>query len=57
MQKALNSVFFSTLFLAANCLFSLSTQAQVTQKGNNFAIEQSDRIGDRLFHSFNKMFV
>jgi filamentous hemagglutinin family protein len=49
------------------CLIPLSTQAQVTpdgttsttvnQNGNNFTIEQGDRVGDNLFHSFNEFSV
>jgi filamentous hemagglutinin family protein len=49
------------------CLIPLSTQAQVTpdgttsttvnQDGNNFTIEEGDRVGDNLFHSFNEFSV
>ena len=49
------------------CLISLSTQAQVTpdgttsttvnQDGNNYTVEQGDRVGDNLFHSFNEFSV
>ena len=49
------------------CLIPLSTQAQVTPDGttsttvngdgNNFTIEQGDRVGDNLFHSFNEFSV
>ncbi len=68
MQRAFNSIFFSTLPLASlGCLIPLTTQAQVTpdgttsttvnQDGNNFIIEQGDRINDNLFHSFNEFSV
>ena len=64
MQKTFHSL-FSTLPLAAiGCLIPLSAQAQITpdgttsttvnREGNNFAIEQGDRIGDNLFHSFDE---
>ena len=67
MQRAFNSV-FSTLPLATlACFIPLSTQAQVTPDGttsttvngdgNNFTIEQGDRIGDNLFHSFDEFSV
>ena len=49
------------------CLIPLTVKAQVTtdgttsttvnQDGNNFTIEQGDRIGDNLFHSFNEFSV
>ena len=49
------------------CLIPLSTQAQVTPDGttsttvngdgNNFTIEQGDRVGDNLFHSFDEFSV
>ena len=49
------------------CLIPLSTQAQVTPDGttsttvngdgNNFTIEQGDRVGDNLFHSFDDFSV
>ena len=48
-------------------LIPLSAQAQVTpdgttsttvnQDGNDFTIEQGDRLGDNLFHSFNEFSV
>jgi filamentous hemagglutinin family protein len=68
MQRAVTSLLFSTLPLATlGCLIPLSTQAQVTpdgttsttvnQNGNNFTIEQGDRVGDNLFHSFNQFSV
>ena len=68
MQRAFTSFLFSTLPLATfGCLTPLSTQAQVTpdgttstavnQDGNNFTIEQGDRLGDNLFHSFNEFSV
>ena len=68
MQRALTSIFLTTLPLATvGCLIPLSTNAQVTpdgttsttvnQDGNNFTIEQGDRVGDNLFHSFNEFSV
>ncbi len=49
------------------CLFPLTAKAQVTadgttstkvnQNGNNFTIEQGDRVGDNLFHSFEQFSV
>ena len=68
MQRAFTSLIFSCLPLATfSCLIPLSTQAQITpdgttsttvnQDGNNFAIEQGDRIGDNLFHSFDEFSV
>ncbi len=49
------------------CLIPLTAKAQVTpdnttsttvnQDGNNFTIEQGDRVGDNLFHSFNEFSV
>ena len=49
------------------CLIPLTVKAQVTtdgttsttvnQDGNNFTIEQGDRINDNLFHSFNEFSV
>ena len=68
MQRA----FFSSLFFALplacfSGLIPLSVAAQVSpdgttattvnQNGNNFAIEQGDRVGDNLFHSFNEFSV
>lgn len=68
MQRAFHSIFFITLPLATlTCLIPLSTQAQiipdgttsttVNEDGNNFTIEQGDRVGDNLFHSFNEFSV
>ncbi len=68
MQRAFKSIFFSTLPLATiGCLIPLSAQAQVTpdgttsttvnQVGNDFTIDQGDRVGDNLFHSFNEFSV
>jgi large exoprotein involved in heme utilization and adhesion len=65
MQRRLLSLFFSKLSLTIfGCLISLSVEAQVipdgttsttvNQDGNNFTIEQGDRVGDNLFHSFNQ---
>jgi len=49
------------------CSMPLSTKAQITpdgttstavnQEGNNFTIEQGDRAGNNLFHSFNEFSV
>ena len=49
------------------CLIPLTVKAQVTtdgttsttvnQNGNDFTIEQGDRINDNLFHSFNEFSV
>jgi filamentous hemagglutinin family protein len=68
MQRAFNFIFLSTFPLAIlGCLIPLSTQAQVTpdgttsttvnQDGNDFTIEQGNRVGDNLFHSFNQFSV
>ncbi len=67
MQRVFISIVFSTLSLAASCLIPLIAKAQVTsdgttsttvnQDGNNFIIEQGDRINDNLFHSFNEFSV
>jgi filamentous hemagglutinin family protein len=68
MQRAFNSFFFSTLPLVSlGCLISLTAQAQVTpdgttsttvtQDGNNFTINQGNRVGDNLFHSFSEFSV
>ncbi|NJL52140.1 MAG: filamentous hemagglutinin N-terminal domain-containing protein [Hydrococcus sp. SU_1_0] len=68
MQRAFTSIFFSTLSLVVlSCLIPLTAKAQVTpdgttsttvnQDGDNFTIEQGDRVGDNLFHSFNEFSV
>lgn len=68
MQRAFHSIFFATLPLATiSCLLPLSTQAQITpdgttattinQDGNDFVIDEGDRVGDNLFHSFNEFSV
>ncbi|MDJ0572427.1 MAG: filamentous hemagglutinin N-terminal domain-containing protein, partial [Pleurocapsa sp. MO_192.B19] len=68
MLRALTSFFCTTLPLATlGCLISLTAKAQiaadgttlttVNQNGNNFTIEQGDRLGDNLFHSFNEFSV
>ena len=60
--------FWLSLPLATfSCLISLSVKAQVTpdgttsttvnQNGNDFTIEQGDRIGNNLFHSFNEFSI
>ena len=62
------SYFYSILSLATfSCLCSAAAIAQVTadgttattvnQIGNNYTIEQGDRIGDNLFHSFEEFSV
>ena len=67
MQRAFTSL-FSTLSLAIlSCLIPVTAKAQVTpdgttsttvnQTGNSFTIEQGDRVGDNLFHSFNEFSV
>ena len=67
MQRAFTS-FFSTLSLAIlSCLIPVTTKAQVTpdgttsttvnQTGSNFTVEQGDRVGDNLFHSFDEFSV
>ncbi|MEM9271570.1 MAG: filamentous hemagglutinin N-terminal domain-containing protein [Cyanobacteria bacterium P01_F01_bin.143] len=58
------SLFFLTTF---GCFIPLVAKAQVTedgttstivnQNGNDFTIEQGDRIGDNLFHSFDEFSV
>jgi filamentous hemagglutinin family protein len=64
MQRA----FISLLPLATlSCLIPFTAQAQVTpdgttsttvnQDGNNFTINQGNRVGDNLFHSFNEFSV
>ena len=68
MQRATISLFCSTLSLVTfGCFIPLTTQAQVIPDGttsttvdadgNNFSIEQGDRIGDNLFHSFKEFSV
>ena len=67
MQRAFTSflsIFSSVIF---GCLIPLTVEAQVTpdgttsttvnQDGNNFIIEQGDRINDNLFHSFDEFSV
>jgi filamentous hemagglutinin family protein len=34
-----------------------TTSTTINQDGNNFTIEQGDRVGDNLFHSFNEFSV
>ena len=68
MQRTFNSIFFSALPLATlGYSISLPVQAQVipdgtttttvNQDGDNFVIDQGDRVGDNLFHSFNEFSV
>ena len=67
MQRVFTSL-FSTLSLAIlSCLIPLAAKAQVTpdgttsttvnQNGNNYTVEQGDRIGGNLFHSFEQFSV
>ena len=67
MQRAFTSL-FSTLSLAIlSCLIPVTTKAQVTPDGttsttvnqtdSNFTVEQGDRVGDNLFHSFDEFSV
>ena len=68
MQRAFSSILFSTIPIATlGCLIPLSARSQVTPDGttsttvngdgNNFTIEQGDRVGDNLFHSFDEFSV
>ena len=68
MLRALTSLFFTTLPLAtlgylipstakAQIAVDGTTSTTVNQNGNNFTIEQGDRLGDNLFHSFNEFSV
>ena len=67
MQRVFASL-FSTLSLAIlGCVIPVAAKAQVTpdgttattvnQDGNNYAIEQGDRVGDNLFHSFDEFSI
>ena len=67
MQRVFTSL-FSTLSLAIlSVLVPLKAEAQVTtdgttattvsQDGNNYTVEQGDRVGDNLFHSFDQFSV
>ena len=65
MQRAFHH-FFSTLSLLC-CLIPLAVKAQVTpdgktsttvdRNGNDFVINEGDRVGDNLFHSFDEFSV
>ena len=68
MQRALISLFYSRLPLSIlGCLIPLTAVAQITpdgttsttvnQNGNDFTIDQGDRVGDNLFHSFDEFSV
>ena len=68
MQRAIISFLYSTLCLVIlDCLLPKTTTGQVTpdgttattvnQDGDNFTVEQGDRVGDNLFHSFNEFSV
>ena len=67
MQRALYSIFSTIPLATIGCLIPLSTQAQITpddttsttinQNGNDFVINEGDRVGDNLFHSFNEFSV
>ena len=68
MQRAVISFLYSTLCLVIfDCLLPKTARGQVTpdgttattvnQDGDNFTVEQGDRVGDNLFHSFNEFSV
>ena len=68
MEQAFTSFFRSTLPVAIfGCLIPLTAEAQISadgttsttvnQNGNDFTIDQGDRINDNLFHSFNEFSV
>ena len=67
MQRAVTSLFSSLSLAILGCFVSVTAAAQITpdgttsttvdQDGNNFTIEQGDRVGDNLFHSFNEFSV
>ena len=67
MRRAFTSLWFTLSLASLSCLIPLTTKAQISpdgttsstvnQDGNNFTIEQGDRVGDNLFHSFNEFSV
>ena len=67
MQSTFTSFLSTLASIVLGCLIPLTVKAQVTtdgttstavnQNGNDFTIEQGDRIGDNLFHSFNEFSV
>ena len=68
MQRAVISLLLSTLSLAIlSCLMPQTAKGQVTtdgttsttvnQDGNNFVVDEGDRVDDNLFHSFNEFSV
>ena len=68
MQRAVISLLYSTLCLVIfDCSIPKNARGQVTpdgttsttvnQDGNDFTVEQGDRVGDNLFHSFNEFSV
>ena len=67
MQRTFPSILSTLLLATLSCFISLSARGQVTPDGttsttvngdgNNFAIEQGDRVGDNLFHSFDEFSV
>ena len=68
MPNILSSIFYLILPLANfDGLIPLTAVAQITadgttsttvnQNGNDFTIDQGDRIGDNLFHSFDEFSV
>ena len=68
MQRALTSLLYSTLPLTIlSCLTPITAEAQVIPDGttnttvnidgNDVTIEQGDRIGDNLFHSFSEFSI
>ena len=68
MERSFTSFFLSILpFAIFGCLIPLTAEAQISadgttsttvnQNGSDFTIDQGDRIGDNLFHSFNEFSV
>ncbi len=67
MQRTFPSILSTLLLATLSCFISLSARGQITPDGttsttvkgdgNNFAIEQGDRVGDNLFHSFDEFSV
>ncbi|MEM9271573.1 MAG: filamentous hemagglutinin N-terminal domain-containing protein [Cyanobacteria bacterium P01_F01_bin.143] len=68
MTKSISSALYLTFSLTTfSCLIPYTVEAQVTadgttattvnQVGNDFTIEQGDRIGDNLFHSFDEFSI
>ena len=67
MQWVFTSLFSKLSLAILSCLIPVAAKAQVTtdgttattvnQDGNNYTVEQGDRVGDNLFHSFNEFSV